>query len=247
MLLRRITEHVKAQNWFAVFLDFLIVVIGVFIGIQVANWNSERADRGLRAEYLNQISSDLNSDLDEANEVANLAFRRIAAIDDIIAAAGLEKILREYYSNGEVLKAPVFPDFSFDYPYAHNHTITNLDLFSDTKDTFNSLVSSGHFDLLKNRELVLQIQSYYTLVADIKKRDEAIVDNIRRLDEMRSRHGISIAGRTTLVDLANAVQSDHQLAAEFETYLLHSAIQAIGMLEVQTAAKALLKAIEEAK
>ena len=26
MLLRRITEHVKAQNWFAVALDFLIVV-----------------------------------------------------------------------------------------------------------------------------------------------------------------------------------------------------------------------------
>ena len=39
MLLRRITEHVKAQNWTAVALDFFIVVIGVFIGIQVANWN----------------------------------------------------------------------------------------------------------------------------------------------------------------------------------------------------------------
>jgi len=27
MILRRITEHVKAQNWFAVGLDFVIVVI----------------------------------------------------------------------------------------------------------------------------------------------------------------------------------------------------------------------------
>ena len=43
MLLRRITEHVKAQNWFAVALDFLIVVTGVFIGIQVSNWNEARA------------------------------------------------------------------------------------------------------------------------------------------------------------------------------------------------------------
>ena len=42
MILRRITEHVKAQNWFAVFLDFIIVVVGVFIGIQVANWNDAR-------------------------------------------------------------------------------------------------------------------------------------------------------------------------------------------------------------
>ena len=45
MLLRRITKHVTDQNWFAVFIDFLIVVVGVFIGIQVANWNEERQDR----------------------------------------------------------------------------------------------------------------------------------------------------------------------------------------------------------
>jgi hypothetical protein len=34
MLLRRMIEHVKAQNWFAVGLDFFIVVTGVFIGLQ---------------------------------------------------------------------------------------------------------------------------------------------------------------------------------------------------------------------
>ena len=37
MILRRITEHVKAQNWFAVGLDFLIVVVGVFIGVHAAS------------------------------------------------------------------------------------------------------------------------------------------------------------------------------------------------------------------
>ena len=48
MLLRRITKHVKDQNWFAVGIDFAIVVIGVFIGIQVANWNDARnAEAGL--------------------------------------------------------------------------------------------------------------------------------------------------------------------------------------------------------
>lgn len=42
MLLRRITQHVKDQNWFAVTLDFLIVVVGVFLGIQIGNWNADR-------------------------------------------------------------------------------------------------------------------------------------------------------------------------------------------------------------
>ena len=40
MRLRRITEHLKTQNWFSVGLDFVIVVFGVVIGIQVANWNN---------------------------------------------------------------------------------------------------------------------------------------------------------------------------------------------------------------
>lgn len=45
LLLRRLTKHVHDQNWFAVGIDFAIVVIGVFIGIQVANWNESRTDR----------------------------------------------------------------------------------------------------------------------------------------------------------------------------------------------------------
>ncbi len=42
MLLRRVIDHVKHQNWTAVALDFVIVVVGVFIGIQVSNWNAAR-------------------------------------------------------------------------------------------------------------------------------------------------------------------------------------------------------------
>ena len=47
MILRSVTKHIKDQNWFAVGLDFLIVVVGVFIGIQVANWNEEQQQQQL--------------------------------------------------------------------------------------------------------------------------------------------------------------------------------------------------------
>ncbi len=52
MILRRITEHVKAQNWTAVALDFLIVVVGVFIGLQVQQWTVERERRASEQRYL---------------------------------------------------------------------------------------------------------------------------------------------------------------------------------------------------
>lgn len=59
MLLRRITQHVKDQNWFAVALDFVIVVSGVFIGIQVNNWNAQRVEQSLEREYLSRLESNL--------------------------------------------------------------------------------------------------------------------------------------------------------------------------------------------
>ncbi len=42
MRLRHITKNVRDQNWLAVVLDFFIVVAGVFIGIQLGNWNDGR-------------------------------------------------------------------------------------------------------------------------------------------------------------------------------------------------------------
>ena len=59
MILRRVTEHVKAQNWFAVALDFVIVVLGVFIGIQVSNWNGARQNDRLTDGYLSRLETDL--------------------------------------------------------------------------------------------------------------------------------------------------------------------------------------------
>ena len=39
MILRRVIAHFRKQEWTAIALDFLIVVIGVFVGLQVNNWN----------------------------------------------------------------------------------------------------------------------------------------------------------------------------------------------------------------
>ena len=61
MLLRRITKHVKSQNWFAVCIDFLIVVVGVFIGIQVNNWNQFNIDRQDEAVLLLDLHADVVS------------------------------------------------------------------------------------------------------------------------------------------------------------------------------------------
>jgi hypothetical protein len=45
MLLRRVIAHVRRQEWTAVFLDFLVIVVGIFVALQVQNWNETRKER----------------------------------------------------------------------------------------------------------------------------------------------------------------------------------------------------------
>ncbi len=63
MILRRLTEHVKEQNWFAVAIEFVIVVSGVFLGIQIGNFNSDQVARRdyveARARYADEIRTNL--------------------------------------------------------------------------------------------------------------------------------------------------------------------------------------------
>jgi hypothetical protein len=45
MILRRFTKHLKDQNWFVVELDVLAVITGIYLGLQVSDWNEERGTK----------------------------------------------------------------------------------------------------------------------------------------------------------------------------------------------------------
>ena len=59
MIFRRIKAHVEKENWFAVGIDFFIVVIGVFLGIQIGNWNEARVSSIQETEYLEQLRNEI--------------------------------------------------------------------------------------------------------------------------------------------------------------------------------------------
>ena len=59
MRLRSLTKHIREQNWFAVGLDFFIVVAGILIAFQITNWNEAREQRQSERGYLEQLHSDV--------------------------------------------------------------------------------------------------------------------------------------------------------------------------------------------
>jgi hypothetical protein len=59
MILRRLSSNLKTQNWVAIGIEFLLVVLGVFFGILAANWNEERLARRETAMLLAQLDEEL--------------------------------------------------------------------------------------------------------------------------------------------------------------------------------------------
>ena len=72
MLLRRLTRHIKDQDWFAVGIDFIIVIVGVFIGIQVANWNEAQKDKAGLAASLERLHKEVAQNIGMIEKVLNI-------------------------------------------------------------------------------------------------------------------------------------------------------------------------------
>jgi len=86
MLLRRITKHINDQNWFAVLLDFFIVVVGVFVGLQVSNWSNAQQDRRDETAILHA----LHTEITETEQLAeNILYRRISSAIAIATATNI--------------------------------------------------------------------------------------------------------------------------------------------------------------
>ena len=82
MLLRRLTAHVRGENWFAVALDLLVVVVGLFIGLQIDTWWEGQKEAQLESVYLMEIQEDFEANRSSLEEQIRVAEQTIG---DMIA------------------------------------------------------------------------------------------------------------------------------------------------------------------
>jgi hypothetical protein len=65
MLMRRLLAHLRNENWFAVVLDLLVVIVGLFLGLQIDTWWEAQKDARLEAAYLLDIREDFERNKSE--------------------------------------------------------------------------------------------------------------------------------------------------------------------------------------
>ena len=143
MLLRRVIEHVKAQNWTAVALDFFIVVVGVFIGIQVANWNNRVVDKRKADERLTTILIDIEQE------------------------RAILKATREYWATTKAYAEMAVAGFNNDQSVDDEQFVISAYQASQAifpksyRATYEQIVSSGSINIAGNTELISAIMNYY--------------------------------------------------------------------------------------
>ena len=50
MILRRLTGHIHQENWFAIILELVVIVVGLFLAFQLDRWyESQRIKSDLQA------------------------------------------------------------------------------------------------------------------------------------------------------------------------------------------------------
>ena len=135
MILRRVIQHVKKQEWTAIAIDFMIVVLGVFVGIQVSNWNAERETRQRGAEFSQRLRADLKEE------------------------GWLYQFMIEYYSDVLAAAERSVDALTGKAPLSNHDLLVNAYRASQyrhgarRRSTYDELVSTGSLGLIKDQKL----------------------------------------------------------------------------------------------
>jgi hypothetical protein len=166
MILRRLREHVTHHNWFAVIVDFVIVVVGVFVGIQASNWNQGRIERRQAREYRSMLQNDLDTNLE------NLAMR----------ARYYHWVRDEALATLADLKRP--PDSLDDQFLLHADQATQIQPWALKRNTYDEILSAGAMANLGDPTLRDQVANYY-VSSDVTGTNIAVLppyrDIVRRI------------------------------------------------------------------
>jgi len=148
MNLRRLMEHVRKLEWRAIGIELVIVIVGVFIGMQVSNWNVEREARQRGALFAERLKADLREEawyyqlqIEYSRDVLASAERAVNALSGPSTDSNEALLIDAYRATQYKQKAR-------------------------RRATYDELVSTGTLGLIKSQTLrntALQVYNFPTL------------------------------------------------------------------------------------
>ncbi len=84
MILRRFSQALKQQNWTAISIEFVLLVAGVFLGIQVANWNEARGDQRAYRDAMTRLAEESAETLRSTAEIRTVINEMLSDVQPAI-------------------------------------------------------------------------------------------------------------------------------------------------------------------
>ncbi|OLF81167.1 hypothetical protein AWH62_00375 [Maricaulis sp. W15] len=136
MILTSITQALRTQNWFAVIVEFIIVLAGVVIGFQISAWNETRIEHQREALILERLHTDFT-------EIETRTATVIEQLDARIEAGhAFEALLRRNQSE--------VSDLEF---FASLQNAIGTPVPNGRSATYAELVASGEMRLIRSEAL----------------------------------------------------------------------------------------------
>lgn len=145
MLIRRLTDRLRAQDWTAVTVELVVVIAGILIAFQVDAWNQSRQARAVERASIARLIEDLEADIEQAQQWQATAQERL----DYVRL--LERSLTD---QAVVERDPT----TYIRALQEAYYIISVER---NRFTFDELVSTGNLAYIENREVRRQIVDYY--------------------------------------------------------------------------------------
>jgi len=159
MILRRVIAHFRRQEWTAIFIDFVIVVLGVFVGLQVNNWNESRKGAQLESAYLERLAADIEATISKFDDA-----RRSGAVREEICGAMVKAAFDPATPDGALVEATKrFIAEGWNTP-----------AFDAVDAAYRDLQSSGNMHIIRDPALRAAVSAMYQRFED--RRGRALVD-----------------------------------------------------------------------
>ena len=252
MILRRVIKHVRGQEWTAVFLDFIIVVAGILIAFQITNWSEGQGDAAREQETLIAILEDLRADRDTLKSGVDIAQVNINASNYALAKAGFDPVDRlglpianQNLIGGTEIKIPAPQAI----PEAQKSqlwkliTIHYYPLHSDA--AWSSLLAAGNLNIIKNKDLVRDLQKYDLLWASLESSNDNTYRSLRdQTVFVGQEFGLSPFSHNPEEYLITDLQENPKLVGATRTLLEFTVLYHRQIETVEAAAATLIEQIE---
>lgn len=244
MILRGLVERVRKQDWSAVAIELVLVVVGVFLGMQVSNWNDERNERVREAAYLARIAQDVRSDVADMDEIIRVSAVRMALLNEVLPKAAGRALPDGFDSaRGRVVIEPV-PAYVEAGPSSHGFALFILTPLDGNRSAYETMINAGAIAGMRDVSALRAIQDYYAAVDKELHFEVGLEQNRDKLIDAQRRLGMSPLTPMTPDELSAAFAANPQLLATAQNYWLYTNRHLKLMRELQAQARVLATKLE---